>query len=115
MWPPQRNPHTYHLYHSARAMRVWALSTRVEAATIMLTVLIATRNRASTLPAVLEAYCQLDEPPGGWKLLLVDNGSTDETGDVVRKFSNRLPVAFARNQREGKNAALNTGLRFVEG
>ncbi len=81
----------------------------------MLTVLIATRNRARTLPAVLESYCQLNEPRGGWKLLLVDNGSTDGTQDVVRSFAHRLPVAFARNHRVGKNAALNTGLRFVEG
>lgn len=77
--------------------------------------LIATRNRARTLPAVLDAYCRLDEPRGGWKLLIIDNGSTDGTRDAVRQFSHRLPIAFARNRRVGKNAALNTGLRFVEG
>jgi glycosyltransferase involved in cell wall biosynthesis len=93
----------------------WTSQRLRQESAAVLTVLIATRNRAQTLPAVLDAYCSLIEPPGGWKLLLVDNGSTDRTPEVIRAFSDRLPITLVRNQREGKNAALNAGLRFVEG
>lgn len=79
------------------------------------TVLIATRNRASTLEAVLTSYCRLVSPPGGWDLVVVDNGSTDRTADVVRSFRDRLPIAYAFEGTPGKNAALNTGLAFVSG
>jgi hypothetical protein len=43
----------------------------------MVTVLLATYNGAETLPKGLNAYCQLQAPRAGWKLVVVDNGSTD--------------------------------------
>lgn len=79
------------------------------------TVLLATRNRASTLESVLSEYCRLDSPPGGWDLVIVDNGSTDRTADVVRSFAGRLPIRYAYEGTPGKNAALNTGLPLVTG
>ena len=81
----------------------------------MLTVLIATRNRARILHDVLESYCHLQQPPLGWKLIVVDNGSTDHTAQVLASFANRLPLHSACEPRLGKNHALNTGLEFVEG
>lgn len=79
------------------------------------TVLIATRNRASTLAAVLDAYCRLESPPAGWDLVIVDNGSTDRTAEVIRSFSDRLPITYCFEGTPGKNAALNTGLPLVTG
>ena len=81
----------------------------------MLTVLLATRNRAAILRETLEAFCQLQEPPSGWKLVIVDNGSTDETSTVLASFANRLPLHVVSEPTGGKNSALNTGLGFVEG
>ena len=81
----------------------------------MLTVLMATRNRAALLKDVLEAYCGLQTPSGGWKLVIVDNGSTDNTGDVVSDFRGRLPIQRLVEPKLGKNAALNTGLSSCEG
>ena len=79
----------------------------------MLTVLIATRNGAKTLPGVLEAYCRLESPRGGWKMVIVDNGSTDGTGDIIASFSDRLPLTYVFEPAAGKNRALNAGLAFV--
>jgi glycosyltransferase involved in cell wall biosynthesis len=81
----------------------------------MLTVLLATKNRAGILRNVLEAYCHLQPPPSGWKLVVVDNGSKDETGQVIASFTNRLPVQSVHEPKSGKNVALNTGLGLVEG
>lgn len=81
----------------------------------MLTVLLATRNRAEILRGVLEAYTQLQALPSGWKLVVVDNGSTDQTASVVASFADRLPVRYVFEGKLGKNHALNTGLALAEG
>jgi glycosyltransferase involved in cell wall biosynthesis len=81
----------------------------------MLTVLLATLNRAAILRQVLDNFCKLEWPEGGWKLVIVDNGSTDGTESVIREYQDRLPVTYVRENTPGKNAALNTGLKYIEG
>jgi glycosyltransferase involved in cell wall biosynthesis len=78
-------------------------------------VLIATRNGAKTLGAVLEAYRRLDPPQGGWKLVVVDNGSTDASGQIIASFERHLPLQYVFRAEAGKNAALNAGLALVSG
>jgi L-malate glycosyltransferase len=67
------------------------------------------------LPEVLNGYCALEPPEGGWKLVIVDNGSTDDTKAVIAAFRHRLPLTYLYEPRAGKNAALNTGLSHVSG
>lgn len=81
----------------------------------MLTVLFATRNRAETLSEVLGHYCMLDAPPGGWKLIIVDNGSTDRTCDIICSYQHRLALTYLFEPQPGKNIALNTGLASITG
>lgn len=81
----------------------------------MLTVIFATRNGTRTLPTVLDAYLRLHPPEGGWKLIVVDNASTDRTRDVITSFRDRLPLTYLFEEKLGKNVALNTALALVEG
>ena len=81
----------------------------------MLSVLIATYNGGKTLPAVLNEYCKQDLPKEQWKLVLIDNGSTDNTKEIIEKFVPLLPIIYLFEPRKGKNAALNTGLSSIEG
>lgn len=81
----------------------------------MLTVLMATHNGARTLPEVLNVYCKLDSPDGGWKHIIVDNGSTDITKEIIPSFISRLPAARIFEPVLGKSVALNTGLINVAG
>lgn len=81
----------------------------------MLTVLMATRNRARILRDVLESYCHLQAPDSGWKLIVVDNGTIDETPQVLASFRCRLPLHVLIEPKLGKNNALNAGLKLVEG
>ena len=76
---------------------------------------MATRNRAAQLGQVLERYCDLQSPPGGWKAVIVDNGSSDDTRGAVQSFASRIPVEYIREDRAGKTLALNTGLASVAG
>jgi glycosyltransferase involved in cell wall biosynthesis len=81
----------------------------------MLTVAFATRNRADQLAAVLEAFAGLVPPPGGWKLVVADNGSTDATQALLAQYGGRLPLEVLLEPRAGKNAALNRAIASFEG
>jgi glycosyltransferase involved in cell wall biosynthesis len=63
---------------------------------------VASYNGAGTLPRALEAYSELEQPPVDWKLVIVDNGSTDHTQDIIRAFATRLPVTSVIEPRRGK-------------
>lgn len=80
-----------------------------------LSVILPTFNRADLLREVLSAYCRLQEPQGGWELLLIDNGSQDETRQVVRQFEDRLPLTYIYEGRPGKSHASNTGIERAAG
>ena len=81
----------------------------------MLSVLLATRNRAPVLQSVLQSFCRLQAPSCGWKLVVVDNGSTDRTNQIIASFADRLPLKSLNEPKQGKNFALNAGLALVEG
>jgi glycosyltransferase involved in cell wall biosynthesis len=80
-----------------------------------LSVLFSTFNGAATLPPMLDALEALQSPPGGWKLIAVDNGSTDTTAPLLRERQSRLPLTVLSEPRRGKNVGLNAGLDAIEG
>jgi glycosyltransferase involved in cell wall biosynthesis len=74
---------------------------------------MATCNGASTLPKVLDAYCRLQAPPGGWRLLVIDNGSNDGSAALVSSYAERLPLRLLHTPVAGKNLALNLALEYL--
>jgi glycosyltransferase involved in cell wall biosynthesis len=80
-----------------------------------MTVLIATHNGADTLDRTLRRLTEIEAPPGGWKLVIVNNASTDETRDIIHRYATELPLEYLEENRVGKNFAMNTGLGRLEG
>lgn len=81
----------------------------------MLSVLLATHNGADTIERTLEAMSLLAPPAGGWKLVVVNNASTDNTEALVLKWRDRLPLDYVVEPRLGKSVAINTALARAEG
>ena len=52
---------------------------------MLLSVVIPTRNRADRVGNLLDSFTRLDAAPFDWEVVVVDNGSTDGTADVVRQ------------------------------
>ncbi|MBM4227745.1 MAG: glycosyltransferase family 2 protein [Gammaproteobacteria bacterium] len=81
----------------------------------MLSVALSTVDRADTLARTLQALCALQEPTGGWQLLVVDNGSVDHTSRVLADFVGRLPLQVHHCAERGKNRALNSIIPHFSG
>lgn len=81
----------------------------------MLTVILATHNGADTLARTLTALARSAAPAGGWKLVVVDNASTDETASIIDSWCDQLPIAHLFEPRIGKTNALNTGIKAAIG
>jgi glycosyltransferase involved in cell wall biosynthesis len=79
------------------------------------TILFATLNGAHTLPRMLATLGALTSPSGGWKVVAVDNGSTDDSLSILEQHAGRIPMTVLREPRRGKNIALNAGLALAEG
>ncbi len=81
----------------------------------MLTVLMSTYNGANTLPLVLKIFCRLEKPHDGWKLVIVNNGSTDQTPNILLSYKQKLPLTVINEPQPGQNIARNSGLKNIEG
>lgn len=85
----------------------------------MLSVWINTRNRADLLRQTLDSLAGAEPPEGPWEVVVVDNGSTDETPAVIASFTDRLPLVAAVEELPGRGnarrraAALATGQECV--
>jgi glycosyltransferase involved in cell wall biosynthesis len=74
-------------------------------------VLILTRNRAALLRRCLDSVADQTTPPD--EVLVVDNGSTDETPDVVASFQSRLPIRAVYEAKPSIPRARNVALRHA--
>lgn len=78
-----------------------------------ISVLIATYNRAEILRQALESMTVLERDGLSAEFVVVDNNSTDHTKEVIKSFTDRLPVRYLFESRPGKNCALNKALNEV--
>jgi glycosyltransferase involved in cell wall biosynthesis len=80
---------------------------------IDVSLIICTRNRAESLAKTLEAVRHQQLPDGRtWELLVVDNGSTDDTRSVLETAAARHPaLRHVLEPRAGLSAARRTRRR----
>ena len=82
----------------------------------MITLLFSSHNGSSTLPAMLEQLATIHRPQD-LRIVAVDNGSSDGTGELLRHWTRRLPMqvwrlpaATTARPLASKNRALNFAL-----
>lgn len=82
--------------------------------TMELSLILSTRNNAESLRTFLNAL-NVCKKPRNWEVIVVDNGSTDNTQRVIRLFEHALPLKYLFQPVPGKSRSLNYGLREVRG
>jgi|RhiMetdeSRZDD1v2_1073273.scaffolds.fasta_scaffold69199_3 glycosyltransferase involved in cell wall biosynthesis len=78
-------------------------------------VIFATRNRADLLADTLRELERQDTAGLTWEVIVVDNGSTDRTPEVLRAAASVLPLVHLVEPAPGKNRALNRALQITRG
>ncbi|GBC99886.1 Putative glycosyltransferase EpsH [bacterium HR17] len=80
-------------------------------------VVVPTYNRVGLLLQLLESLPKQTYPKDRFEVVIVDDGSTDETEQVFRAFAQTAPfsVVYLRQPRKGPAAARNLGIRHSRG
>ena len=83
---------------------------------VEISLVISTRDRAPYLGACLDAVAAMARGVA-WELVVVDNGSHDETPALLDRFAARapFPVTLCREPRPGLGRARNAGVAAARG
>lgn len=78
-------------------------------------VVIPTYNRSDKLSKTLETMTEQDIDPSRFEVIIADDGSSDDTADVVKSFAGRLRLKYHFQPDEGfrAGAARNGGARLA--
>ncbi|MBN2654296.1 MAG: glycosyltransferase family 2 protein [Nitrospirae bacterium] len=76
-------------------------------------VIIPTYNRGHILERAIESV--MAQTYANWELIIVDDGSTDNTEELTRTYLSESRVYFFRQENTGVAAARNTGIAHATG
>jgi glycosyltransferase involved in cell wall biosynthesis len=76
---------------------------------------LCTRNGGERLRLVLESLCRQTLAAEVFEVVVVDDGSTDGTPEVVREFEPRLRLRYSRQRSAGIASARNHGIFCARG
>lgn len=77
-----------------------------------ISIIVPAYNEARTICQTLKSLLELNYPKNKLEILVVNDGSTDETHSLAKKFSG---VRVLTKKNGGKGSALNLGLRQAQG
>jgi glycosyltransferase involved in cell wall biosynthesis len=72
--------------------------------------IVCTHNRGGLLRGMLESLASQTLPSSAFEVVVVDDGSTDDTPEVVQAFKSQLSLQSVRQQHAGLASAKNHGL-----
>ncbi|ODG96629.1 glycosyl transferase [Nostoc sp. KVJ20] len=80
-------------------------------------ILVPAKNESLVLTDLVYSLCQLNYPSDSLDIWVVDDGSTDETPQVLRELQTQFPAlqVHRRESKGGKSGALNAVLPFTQG
>jgi glycosyltransferase involved in cell wall biosynthesis len=81
----------------------------------LISVVICTRNRAELLRRALTSIREQTLPSTDYEILVIDNGSSDHTFEIVQQLERRAPIRYLREECLGLCVARNTGWRAASG
>lgn len=80
-----------------------------------LSVIVPTYNNRPVLERVLEALLRQTFPPSRYEVVIVDDGSTDGTAEMLERFRGALQMQYLAQANRGRAAARNAGAHAARG
>ena len=80
-------------------------------ATPFVSVIVPALNEERTIRECIVSLLRMDYPQERREILMVDNGSTDRTAEIIKSF----PVRYLREERRGASYARNRGIEASKG
>ncbi len=77
------------------------------------TVYIPTHNYGRYLSQAIDSV--IKQKFDGWELIVIDDGSTDNTADILKKFDGHPKIRILRQDRKGLTITNNIALRLSRG
>src|SRR5262245_50874255 len=82
---------------------------------IEISVIIPTYNRAERLRACLDALTRQTQPGSDFEVVVVDDGSTPETLQLLTSLTTPYPLVVISQENLGQCRALNRGAEAARG
>ncbi|MEL7317697.1 MAG: glycosyltransferase [Pseudomonadota bacterium] len=81
-----------------------------------ISIVVCTRNRGQPLRAMMDSLLAMNVPDRlDWELVMVDNGSTDDTPQIIDSYADQLPLIHVREDQAGLSFARNRGVATASG
>ena len=84
-----------------------------------LDILVAARDEQNVIARLVERLVSLDYPPEKLKIYIIDDGSVDNTPNILKRLSQKYErlnvISRSKNDGGGKSGALNHALKFISG
>lgn len=74
-------------------------------------IIVPVYNGEKTLPLCLDSLMRLDYPKENLEIIVVDNGSVDETARIIKRY----PVKYVYEPHKGRARARNKGVELAQG
>ena len=86
--------------------------------TLQVSIIIPTRNRKDSLKEGLLSLTHLDYPQNKYEVIVIDDGSTDGTEDMIIEIRDSLTYTFhygRLKEKKGVSSARNLGMQIAKG
>lgn len=96
-----------------------ARERRAESATLSeemsrVAVIVPCWNEGTTVGGTVESLLALDYPQDKLSIILINDGSTDETGSIINSFAEHPQITALHKENGGKFTAMNLGIEHTK-
>ena len=78
-------------------------------------IIIPTYNRDDVIGMCLDAINQQTFPHDKFEVIVIDDGSTDNTEKIIKNFKNTFKLTYIKQKNSGPGAARNKGILLAKG